>query len=45
MRQMADVRALLMEWDAMGVADAFECQDRYDCMIGPHALVSWRDGT
>ena len=34
-KQMADVRALLMEWDAIGVADAVECQDEYDCMIGP----------
>ncbi|WP_210115496.1 hypothetical protein [Mycobacterium sp. DL99] len=34
-KQMAGVRALLMEWDAIGVADAVECQDEYDCMIGP----------
>ena len=43
-RQMADVRALLMEWDAIGVADAFECEDEYDCMIGP-LLGHLRDGS
>lgn len=32
---MAGVRALLMKWDAIGVADVVECQDEYDCMIGP----------
>lgn len=32
---VADVRALLMAWDAIGVADEDGCQDEYDCMIGP----------
>lgn len=31
----AIVRTLLLEWDAIGVADVEECQDEYDCMIGP----------
>lgn len=43
-RQMADVRALLMDWDALGVADAVECEDEYDCMIGP-LLGHLRDGS
>jgi hypothetical protein len=34
-RQMAEVRALLMEWDAVGVADEPQAADEYDCMIGP----------
>lgn len=34
-KQKASVRALLMKWDAIGVADTVECQDEYDCMIGP----------
>ncbi|QWF24381.1 hypothetical protein KM427_12175 [Nocardioides sp. LMS-CY] len=29
------MRALLMEWDAIGIAETAECQDEYDCMIGP----------
>lgn len=33
--QMSEVRALLMQWDAIGVADAPEAADEYDCMIGP----------
>jgi len=33
--QVADVRALLLEWDAIGVADDVECRDEYDCLIGP----------
>jgi hypothetical protein len=34
-QHMSDVRALLLEWDAIGVADEPSCQDEYDCMIGP----------
>lgn len=33
--QSAAVRALLLKWDAIGVADVVECRDEYDCMIGP----------
>jgi hypothetical protein len=29
------VRALLMEWDPIGVADAVEAADEYNCMISP----------
>ena len=32
---MRDVRALLMEWDALGVAGEPEAADEYDCLIGP----------
>lgn len=32
---MRDVRELLMDWDAVGVADWPEAADEYDCMIGP----------
>lgn len=39
--QMVDVRALLMEWDPIGVADGSE--DEYDCLIGP-LLSHLRDG-
>lgn len=35
MKDVAEVRALLMAWDAIGVADEGACQDEYDCMIGP----------
>lgn len=31
--QMGHVRALLLDWDAIGVADI--STDEYDCMIGP----------
>ncbi|WP_125776516.1 hypothetical protein [Antribacter gilvus] len=31
--QFAGVRALLLEWDAIGVADI--SHDEYDCMAGP----------
>lgn len=31
--QMGNVRALLLDWDAIGVADI--STDEYDCMIGP----------
>lgn len=34
-RVMRDVRALLMEWDALGVADEPAAADEYDCLIGP----------
>lgn len=40
---MREVRALLMEWDAIGVADAPEAADEYDCMIGP-LVRHLRDG-
>ncbi len=40
---MAEVRRLLLAWDAIGVADEVECQDEYDCMIGP-LLDHLRDG-
>lgn len=33
--RMREVRALVMEWDAIGVADVPEAADEYDCMIGP----------
>jgi hypothetical protein len=33
--RMREIRALLMEWDAIGVADVPEAADEYDCMIGP----------
>ena len=33
--RMREVRALVMEWDAIGVADFPEAADEYDCMIGP----------
>lgn len=33
--QMREVRALLLEWDPIGVADQPEAADEYDCMIGP----------
>jgi hypothetical protein len=32
---MRDVRALLMDWDALGVAGDPEAADEYDWMIGP----------
>lgn len=32
---MSEIRALLMEWDALGVADEEAAADEYDCMIGP----------
>lgn len=41
--QMREVRALLMKWDAIGVADAPEAADEYDCMIGP-LVRHLRDG-
>lgn len=41
---MSEVRGLLLEWDAIGVADEFECEDEYDCMIGP-LLGHLRDGS
>lgn len=31
----SQVRALLMEWDPIGVAGAKEAADEYDCMISP----------
>jgi hypothetical protein len=34
-RVMREIRALLMEWDALGVADEPAAADEYDCMIGP----------
>ncbi|WP_213283356.1 hypothetical protein [Cellulomonas hominis] len=33
--RMREMRALLMDWDALGVADVPEAADEYDCMIGP----------
>lgn len=36
------VRALLLDWDAIGVADT--SPDEYDCMIGP-LLRQLHDGT
>lgn len=30
-----DVRALLLEWDPIGISGVDEAQDEYDCMIGP----------
>lgn len=32
---MSEIRALLMAWDALGVADEPAAADEYDCMIGP----------
>jgi hypothetical protein len=32
---MRDVRALLMEWDAIGIADWPEAADEYDRMMSP----------
>ncbi|MDM7856430.1 hypothetical protein [Cellulomonas alba] len=31
----AQIRDLLMEWDAIGVSDEPNAADEYDCMIGP----------
>lgn len=39
----AEVRAHLMRWDAIGVADAPGCQDEYDCLLAP-LLVLLRNG-
>lgn len=30
-----ELRARLLQWDPIGVADVPEAQDEYDCMIGP----------
>ena len=35
--QTRAVRTLLLEWDAIGIADVPEAMDEYDCMIGPLA--------
>lgn len=34
-RSERQVRAQLIAWDPIGVADAPEAADEYDCMIGP----------
>ena len=34
-RVMHEMRALLMKWDAVGVADVPDAADEYDCMVGP----------
>jgi len=46
-QQMAGVRTLLVKWDAIGVADAVDCEDQYDCTIGPLLghLCDGRDAT
>ena len=36
-RVMSEIRALLLDWDAIGVAGEPGCADEYDCMIGPLA--------
>jgi hypothetical protein len=46
---------MLMEWEPLGVSDAPEAVDEYDCMIGPllhqlfagsseESLAAWIDG-
>ena len=42
-QKTADVRALFMAWDPIGVADEPDAWDEYDCMIGP-ALSRLRRG-
>jgi hypothetical protein len=42
-RLAADVRSLLTQWDAIGIADAVAAQGEYDCMIDP-LLSSLRRG-
>ena len=37
------VRAVLMRWDPIGVGDAVEAADEYDCMISP-AMHKLYDG-
>jgi hypothetical protein len=32
---VAQLRTRLLAWDPIGVADAPEAQDEYDCIIGP----------
>jgi hypothetical protein len=32
---MSEIRALLIEWDALGVADEPAGADEYDCVVGP----------
>ena len=32
---MSEIRALLNEWDAIGIAGPTTVDDEYDCMIGP----------
>lgn len=34
-QQMREVRAFLMRWDPIGVADAPEAADEYDGLVGP----------
>jgi hypothetical protein len=38
-----ELRTRLLAWDPIGVADAPEAQDEYDCLIGP-VLRKLHDG-